>query len=115
MCITWKAYYCKNIVASNLLKPKKRKRKHSAFCIYCPKAYSWLKHRVRKHGEEKYHCPYCIKRFFRWKNLYCHLHIHEKPFLCKICKEKFYKKCLLRWHLIHKHFQKPCCWFPSIC
>lgn len=82
-------------------------------CSYCPKAYNWLKHRV-KTFEQKYHCPYCNKHFFSWKKLCCHLHIHEKPFSCKICKKKFDKKLSLRLHLIHKHFQEPCSRFPSI-
>lgn len=98
---TWREYRRKEVLESL----RSHKQEHTD-CIYCPNDYdfTWLKKHVKSCGKNKYHCPYCNEYFFRWKNLYCHLHVHEKPFLCKLCNKKFDKKLSLRWHLTYKHF-----------
>lgn len=77
-------------------------------------------YRRDEHDKTQYKCIYCHKVFRKPKKLYNHLHIHDKLFTCPVnypannCLEKFNTKRSLQWHLINKHFQKRCCWLPSL-
>jgi len=102
-------------VCSNIFPDKKRLYDYiqtTRDCIFCPKPYPWIPRNNR--NKKRHECPYCVKSFVRWKELYVHLHVHKKPFECTICGKDFSTRRLIRRHLILKHHEKPCIFLPSL-
>lgn len=84
------------------------------YCLFCPKDYDELMYRKNNYNELQYQCIVCKKNFWTSKKLYKHLRKHKNIFKCLFCVARFNAKGSLRWHLINKHFLKPCLWLPSL-
>ena len=90
-------------------------------CSLCDKSFSHfgqLQSHIRQvHSMRRpYHCPYCRKTFKAEGHLKRHAHIHTvaKPYLCRLCSQRFVRLVLLQIHLLKSHNEGTDTWF-TVC
>ncbi|XP_022920222.1 zinc finger protein 883-like [Onthophagus taurus] len=78
-------------------------------CHQCYTSKQYLKQHQRIHGEKKYLCNVCGKRFHQNAALQTHSRIHtgEKPHQCNICKKSFAYISSLDTHMLLHTGEKP--------
>uniref|UniRef100_T1ISM1 C2H2-type domain-containing protein n=1 Tax=Strigamia maritima TaxID=126957 RepID=T1ISM1_STRMM len=74
------------------------------------------RHRMRHTGVKPYECRVCCKRFFRKDHLMEHTVTHAKqsPFRCPLCDKEFHRQVHLRDHLSVEHNNDNAVAVPSL-